>query len=597
MRKIVVFLITLGLFASTQGSLGAQKKTQSANLDSLDIFVREQMARRHIPGLSLAIIQDGRIVAARAYGVVDETSRVPVTTGTLFQAGSISKPVSALGALHLVEAGRVALDSDVNAKLTTWKVPNNVFLTREKVTLRRILSHSAGLTVHGFPGYDIDSTVPTLLQVLDGGAPANTPPISVDTIPGSIWRYSGGGFTVMQQMIIDVTGKPFPQFMKESVLGPIGMASSSFEQPQPPARTALAAGGLSLDRKPVHGRWHIYPEMAAAGLWTTPTDLARFAIEIQQTLAGGGHGVISPDMAHQFLTVQKGVSGLGIFVQGSGDTLNFTHGGRDEGFDAQLVAFARTGQGAAIMINANDDSRAVGRILNFIGSAYGWPELWDPSGAPAALEGVHLDTIWLGHCAGYYELLENQMITLAPNRTCNGLETFVNGLPDETFLAIDSVRFGSTDRGVRITIKLNPQGDAYGLIWRVGEVPGERSIPRVSPLPSTRMPAPDPDPMRTGRITTALMAIRQGGPALRDAANIALETKKDFANRVGRELDGLGALTWLGDEPVADRGIHRHGSGIDHVVFYKVMTNDGPRYLLVELTAEGSIADFDLVDM
>ena len=593
MKRTGIFLLAVSLFACVHGPLEAQK---NAPADSLDTFVREQMARRRIPGLSLAIIQDGQIVAARGYGVVDESTRAPVTPATLFQAGSISKPVSALGALHLVEAGRLSLDGDVNLKLTGWKIPDNRFTATEKVTLRRILSHSAGMTVHGFPGYDADSDMPPLVKVLAGEAPANTPAILVDTVPGSLWRYSGGGFTVMQQMIVDVTGIPFPRFMRETVLEPIGMTNSSYEQPQPPARAARTAGGFSSDRKPVHGRWHLYPEMAAAGLWTTPTDLARFAIEIQQTLAGRGHGVISPGMARQYLTVQKEPSGLGIFVGGTGDTLNFSHNGRDEGFDAYLVAFARTGQGAAIMINANDDSRCVGRILDFIGRAYNWPAFRDPSGPPRAVRAVRLDPAWLAHCAGYFEAQENQMITLVPGETGTGLETWVDGFPDEIFAAIDSVHFASTDRGMGVTVRLDSRGGVEGLLWKPGNAPSERTSPRVSPLPSSASGAPDPDPMLTGRVTAALNAIRGGGPALQDAPDIAPNTRKDFANRPPAELNGLGTLTWLGSEHVADRGIHRHGSDIALVEFYKVTTGAGPRYLLVHLTAAGSVADFDVVD-
>jgi CubicO group peptidase (beta-lactamase class C family) len=189
-------LVPCLLFCAT---LAAGLHAQTSRADSLDAYVREQMARRRISGVSLAIIQDGRIVVARGYGVVDETTRVPVTPATLFQAGSISKPVSALGALHLVEAGRLSLDGDVNAMLTSWKVPNNVFTTTQKVTLRRLLSHSAGITVHGFPGYDAAGPIPSLLQVMDGAPPANTAAIRVDTTPGAIWRYSGGGFTIMRR--------------------------------------------------------------------------------------------------------------------------------------------------------------------------------------------------------------------------------------------------------------------------------------------------------------------------------------------------------------------------------------------------------------
>src|SRR5689334_7215944 len=290
---------------------------QAPRIDSLDAFVTAQMAQRHVRGLSLAIIKDGRIAVARGYGVVDDVSQAPVTTATLFQAGSISKPVSALGALHLVEAGTLSLDADVNTKLTSWKVPDNQFTGTEKVTLRRLLSHSAGLTVHGFPGYDVSARVPTLVQVLDGAPPANTAPIRVDTTPGAIWRYSGGGFTVMQQMVIDVTGQPFAQFLQKTVLGPIGMTNSSFQQPLPNDLAVRTAAGYYADGTPVRGRWHVYPEIAAAGLWTTPTDLAKWAIEVQETLAGRGHGVISPAMARQYLTEQKDRSGLGVGVEGS----------------------------------------------------------------------------------------------------------------------------------------------------------------------------------------------------------------------------------------------------------------------------------------
>ncbi len=254
--------------------------------DVVDDVILGEMRKRHVAGLSLAIIQDGKIVKAKGYGVTEQGGDSPVTTATLFQAGSISKSVSALGALRLVEQGKLALDEDVNARLVTWKVPVNEFTREKKVTLRGLLSHTAGLTVHGFPGYATDDPVPTVVQILDGAKPANTKPIRVDFVPGSKWRYSGGGYTVMQQMIVDVTGKPFPQFMQEAVLGPLAMKESTFEQPLPAGTAKLTASGYYGDRSPVKGRWHIYPEMAAAGLWTTPSDLARFAIGVQEAARG-----------------------------------------------------------------------------------------------------------------------------------------------------------------------------------------------------------------------------------------------------------------------------------------------------------------------
>ncbi len=194
----------------------------TARADVIDVFVAAQMAEHQIPGLSLAIIEDGKIIKARGYGFTDKSDQTPITADTLFQAGSISKSVAALGALRLVELGQLSLDEDVNAKLRTWKVPENEFTKDEKVTLRRILSHTAGLTVHGFRGYAVGRPEPTLVQVLDGKKPANSAAIRVDFVPGSQWRYAGGGYTVMQQMIIDVVGQPFPKIMDDTMLSAVG---------------------------------------------------------------------------------------------------------------------------------------------------------------------------------------------------------------------------------------------------------------------------------------------------------------------------------------------------------------------------------------
>jgi CubicO group peptidase (beta-lactamase class C family) len=200
----------------------------------------------------VAIIDNYKIAWAGAFGVTAPGGTEPVTTSTLFQAGSISKPVAAVGAMWLVEHGKLSLDEDVNKKLKSWKVPENEFTKDQKVTLRRLMSHSAGLTVHGFPGYAVGTQMPTLVQIFNGEKPANTDPIRVDFVPGTKMRYSGGGVTIEQQLVIDVTGKPFPQFMHDTVLSKIGMTDSSYEQPLPPERAPTArpwkANGTSIRR-------------------------------------------------------------------------------------------------------------------------------------------------------------------------------------------------------------------------------------------------------------------------------------------------------------------------------------------------------------
>ncbi len=277
------------------------------------LSVDDLMKAFHDPALTVAVIDGYKIVWAKAYGVTDYKSKSPVTTKTLFQAGSISKPVAATGMMLLVQQGKLSLDEDVNMKLKTWKVPENEFTKEQKVTLRRLASHTAGLTVHGFPGYDVDEKIPTLVEILNGTKPpANTDEIRVDFVPGTKWRYSGGGVTIEQLLMMDVTAKPFPALMKELVLDKEGMMDSSYEQPLPAAWQARTATGTYRDGKPVHGNWHIYPEMAAAGLWTTPTDLAKFAIDIALSRQGKSNKVLSQKTVDEMLTHPPSAPDFGI---------------------------------------------------------------------------------------------------------------------------------------------------------------------------------------------------------------------------------------------------------------------------------------------
>ncbi|MEK7832245.1 MAG: serine hydrolase domain-containing protein [Acidobacteriota bacterium] len=231
--------------------------------------IADRMKHYKVPGVSVAVINDGKIEWAKGYGVTEAGGgSTPVTSDTMFQAASISKPVAAMGMLALVEKGLLTLDEDVNVKLKSWKVPDNDFTKEQKVTLRRLASHSAGLTVHGFRGYAAGEAVPTTVQILDGQKPANSAAVRVDVLPGSKWRYSGGGITVMQLLMTEAAGKPFPALMQESVLGKIGMNNSTYEQPLPADKTAKAAMGHRANGEIVKGKFHAYPEMAAAGLWT-----------------------------------------------------------------------------------------------------------------------------------------------------------------------------------------------------------------------------------------------------------------------------------------------------------------------------------------
>jgi CubicO group peptidase (beta-lactamase class C family) len=339
---------------------------------AMRLNLEELMQRYKVPGLSVAVIDGFKIAWAKGYGVTEAGSHTAVTTRTLFQAGSISKPVAASGTLALVQQGKLSLDENVNDKLRSWKVPENEFTKDQKVTLRRLMSHSAGLTVHGFPGYPVGGPIPTLLQVFDGEAPANTAPIRVDFVPGTKFRYSGGGITIEQQLMMDVTGKPFPQFMREAVFDKIGMNDSTYEQPLPPARAAMAASGTHADGTTVPGKWHVYPEMAAAGLWTTASDLARFAIEIALSKQGKANHVLSEATTREMLKPQIDQAGLGFFLGQYKNPEEFGHDGDDDGFNAILIMFADSGKGIAIMANSDNGITVGNCLVQSVAREYGW---------------------------------------------------------------------------------------------------------------------------------------------------------------------------------------------------------------------------------
>jgi CubicO group peptidase (beta-lactamase class C family) len=369
--------------------------------------MEERMRFHKVPAVSIAVFGSGKILWAKAYGSADADAMTPATDATLFQAASISKPVSALAALKKVEQGKLSLDRNINEYLKSWKLPENDLTRKTPVTLGELLSHSAGVTVHGFPGYAAGRAVPTLAQVLDGTAPANTPAIRVDIAAGKEFRYSGGGYTIVQQALIDVSGKPYPELMDETVLKPLGMTLSTYEQPLPPERLRSAAAGHDPQGRPIPGKRNTYPEMAAAGLWTTASDLARFALAVERAYEGKPGSLLSKEMAVKMLTPVYGDYALGLGIEKRGAASYFSHGGSNEGFRCQMVAHRDKGYGAVIMTNADGGNEIIPEILRAIAAAYGWEGYQN-----VPLEPAKLDAAALAARAGRYQLSSDEVLTL-----------------------------------------------------------------------------------------------------------------------------------------------------------------------------------------
>jgi CubicO group peptidase (beta-lactamase class C family)/ATP-dependent Clp protease adapter protein ClpS len=445
----------------------------------------DRMNELHVPGVSIAVIHGG-VIQACGFGAagIDGPS---VTPETMFQAGSISKPVSAVAALALAQAGKLDLDSDVDLLLKTWKIPVNSYTDKSKVTLRRLLDHSAGITVHGFPGYAAGAAIPHLVDVLNGAPPANSAPIVVGHEPGTRFQYSGGGYTIMQQLLIDVTGKPFPDLVGELVLKPFGMTHSGFFQPLPKEDVQSAATPYRPTGAPVPGGAHIYPELAAAGLWTTPTDLARFALAVLEAWAGRNTSVLSQATAVQMLTPGFGDYGLGPIVRGSSPNRSFLHGGGNEGFFSLMVAF-ENGDGAIIMTNGARGGELANEIMHSIAIEYDWS-----AGQPKIRQRTTVDPRALDRLVGTYELSPQFFIHISKEEgrlfaQATGqdrFEIFPESDRDFFLTAVDAVLTFDAESPVSATQLILHQNGMDRVAKRVSSVPQRSRRKAVADLGSS----------------------------------------------------------------------------------------------------------------
>jgi len=349
--------------------------------------IADRMAYHDVPGVSIAVINDLKVEWAKGYGVLELGGSEPVTPDTLFQAGSVAKPVTAVGALSYVEQGLLDLDENVNDRLVSWRIAENEFTAQADVTLRRLLSHTAGVNQGLNRGYAPGEKVPTLLQALEGEPPANSLPVRVDRMPGTEQYYSNGGYLIVVQLLEDVLDKPFSEVMREAVFGPIGMASSTFEQTLPAELEARAATPHGWDvvawrESPgLVGETHIH-DPGYGGLWTTAPDLALFGVEVMRAHAGKSERVLSQDMVNLMLTVvTEGVpmqepfdadQALGFMLLHLAQETWFIHfGGSFPGYISVLLAQPERGFGVAIMTNSWTGYELIWEILYSIFYAYG----------------------------------------------------------------------------------------------------------------------------------------------------------------------------------------------------------------------------------
>jgi CubicO group peptidase (beta-lactamase class C family) len=356
----------------------------------------ERMKYYNAQGISIAVINNFKIEWAKGYGWADSSEKRPVTINTMFRAGSISKSLNAMGLLKLAEEKNLDIYSDINNYLTSWKFPYDTISKNKKISIADLLSHTAGLSVYGFHGYKKGDSLPTIYQTLDGKRPANNSPVRSEIIPGTRqYHYSGGASTIAQLIVSDVSKQPYDKYFDDKVFKPLGMTNSSYTQFPTKDIQKRFATGYYANGKEVEGKYPIYPEMGAAGLWTTPTDLCKYIIETQLALKGKSNKVLSNEMTKKRLipetdsslaigfTTKNNASGMGLFIdiEKNKTAKYFWHGGGGEGFTAHFYGSLEDGKGVAVMVNLHsiyDGGKLLKEVMNSVAISYNWEDYYSP---------------------------------------------------------------------------------------------------------------------------------------------------------------------------------------------------------------------------
>ncbi len=387
MKKTLIFLLFLPLMVKSQNvdqEVEERIRQVENSLTPTVIYadsllngnITKRMEELKIKGISIAVIRNYKLDWAKGYGWADSAEGREVTTNTRFQAASISKSLNSLGVLKLVQDGKIDPEADINSYLRTWKFPYDTVSKDKKINLYNLLSHTAGLDIHGFPGYERSAPIPNIYQVLKGERPANTKKVRSLFEPGLKFKYSGGGTTISQLIVTDAALMLYADYMQLEVLSPLGMNNSSYKQP--PSDTAVLASGYYMNGTRVPGKFHIYPEQAAAGLWTTPTDLAKYIIDCQLTLESRSRKVLSPEMMKKRMEPYiDSAAALGVFIQKRGDRKYFNHNGGNEGFVCTSYGSLEGGDGLVIMTNS-ENFNIIEELTNSVARVYGWKDFFKP---------------------------------------------------------------------------------------------------------------------------------------------------------------------------------------------------------------------------
>ncbi|MEM6319300.1 MAG: serine hydrolase domain-containing protein [Bacteroidota bacterium] len=422
----------------------------------------ERMAHYNVPGVSVAVVIDGKVRWQKTYGVADNASKKLLNDKTLFQAASISKPVSALAILKLVQEDKIDLDKDVNTYLKDWKLTSAENLPNATATIRQLLTHSAGTNVNGFGGYEQEEYMPTTREILNGDGKSER--LKIVRKPGGKWDYSGGGYVLLQKVVEDVSGQPFAQYMQNEVLQPLDMEASTFTHPIDEQQYTNVSSGHDMEGKVISGKWNNFPELGAGGLWTNPTDLAKYCLYVQNVMAGQ-KGFLKKETLEQML-IKHGDRdwGLGPFLTGEGNNLIFTHDGSNKGYRADFLSYAYQGNAAVVMTNSDSGGELAEELMRAITTYYKWETRQQEVITPPDLSKEHLQSL-----AGTYSWDKRSQYMVEVQVIKDDL-WFVfpddNGLEQLELIAKDEHHFLHLDSGTTIDFTPSSDNTVNKLKWR-----------------------------------------------------------------------------------------------------------------------------------
>jgi CubicO group peptidase (beta-lactamase class C family) len=414
-----------------------------------------------VPAASLAVMDRNALEWAKAYGVRDARAFEPAVPDTLFQAGALSQPLAAAAALRLAAEGKLGLDADIRSLLRGWKVPGRDPSGKAPVTLRRILTHTAGFPEGALAGYPESAAPPTLAEFLEGRGASAQAPVGLDAVPGEgPPRPSDAGFAVLQKLLEDVTGSPFAALMADRVLGPLEMRGSVFASALTEDRRALAASGHGRDGRPVEGLWFRHPALAARGLWTDPAELLSFVTDILSSAMGGEGKLLGAEPARAMLTPQVWTRSLGFAVEGEGTETRLYLRGRTEGFTCTLDVYPYRGQGAVVMTNSDNGFLFTDEVLRAVAAVYGWP-----GHRPEEKTLYRLDPSMYAQYVGRYEITPDYVLEISSEDYY--LVIRPTGQAPTKFYVENPTFFFSVDPYIRIQFLTGAGGDVTGLVlWQ-----------------------------------------------------------------------------------------------------------------------------------